>query len=345
MAEQNTLRDQLASAFETAEAPEVVETPVVVDTPVVEQIPQETQAQAEQRARDEQGRFAPKAEPVIDKTPVIPPDDLPRPTTWKKEHMAVYDKLLNGQPLTPEESKAFLRYVGNQRENEYKTGVSTYKQEAERAKELHQALEPFMPILQRNNINPAQWLSSMGRAHYALSSGTPEQKMQAFAKLATDFGVDLGRIAGGEQQNPQTAALLQKIQQLEGTVNSVTSWKKQLDDFQTAQAIAKFQDAEKYPHFEKVRETMAQLLEAGLSTDPEQAYAKAVRMDDEVWQQETTRQSQAAAAQAASRQAVANAKANAFSVRTATPSGAPKANTKDLRAILSEQFDEQGGRV
>ncbi len=195
MTEQTTLRGALESAFDNVDA-SAIETVQPATAATAEALRADPPAETaeERRARDEQGRFARQEQEA--KAPAIPPatapvDEVVKPTTWKKEYLPMWDKLAAGQMLTPEEAKSFLKYQ-NQRETEYKTGVSTYKQEAERARELHGALEPFMPLLQQHNISPSQWIGNLGKAHQTLALGSPEQKLQTFAKLATDYGVDLG---------------------------------------------------------------------------------------------------------------------------------------------------------
>lgn len=356
MTEQTTLRGALESAFDNVDtgAIETTTTERTVEALRTEAPPVETAE--EKRARDEQGRFARQEAleakaPAAPVAPPVPPpvDEIQKPTTWKKEYLPMWDKLAAGQPLTVEEAKAFLKYQ-NQRETEYKTGVSTYKQEAERARELHGAIEPFMPLLQQHNINPSQWIGNLGRAHQALALGTPEQKLQVFAKLAQDYGVPLqavGSVSQGQEIDPNVMGLMQQIQQLQGQVKTVASWREKEEQGRTAQAIAELQnDAENYPHFEEAKPMMAQLLESGLAQDLKTAYAKAIRMDDAIWQKEQARQSQAAQSQAEQRAAVAKAKAAAVSVKTATPSGTNAgAGAKDRRSILSEQLDAAGGRV
>jgi len=95
---------------------------------------------------------------------------------------------------------------------------------------------------------------------------------------------------------------------------------------------------------------MAQLLEAGFAPDLKTAYAKAVRVDDEVWTAEQARQSQATHAAQINQQAnvVAQAKAKAVSPRSSTPSGAVatgKPQATDRRALLSAELDAVLGRV
>jgi predicted metal-dependent TIM-barrel fold hydrolase len=105
-------------------------------------------------------------------------------------------------------------------------------------------------------------------------------------------------------------------------------------------------DADKHPHFEAVREQMAQLLENGLANDLETAYAKAVRLNDEVWQSEQNRLLQNATKQATQAQRVAKAKAAAVSPKSVTPnSQGSQGSAKDRRSILAEQMGELGSRV
>lgn len=353
-----TRRDALAAGLAAVEAGNLEQ---AQDAPPIETSAEEQAAI--DRARDEKGRFAPKesapeaqqaaeteAPQEVPQAAELPP--LQRPTTWKKEYLPMWEKLATGQPLTPEEARKLAEY-SNQREKEYATGVSTYKSEAQNAKELQSALEPFMPALQQHNIKPTEWIRNLGQAHQVLAMGSPEQKLQMFAKLAQDYGVPLGAVqtqAQGGQLDPVVPQLMQYIQNLEGKVNTVASWREQQEQAHMQNELARFTDAEKYPHFESVRGTMAQLLESGLAQDLEEAYSKAIYLDPEARQAEVERQAQAqmqAAQQANKVAAVQKAKAAAVSTRSATPSGAvTPVDAKDRRSMLAAGLDAaMGGRV
>jgi hypothetical protein len=103
---------------------------------------------------------------------------------------------------------------------------------------------------------------------------------------------------------------------------------------------------EKFPHFDVVREEMAQLLELGKAQDLETAYKKAVRMNDDVWEIEQERLLSSAKQQASKAQQVAKAKAAAVSPKSVTPSGkvAEPGDKKDRRSILAEQMGEAMSR-
>lgn len=331
MPEQDTLRDALAASLDAAESTPVVETPA--ETPV--------EQSAADRARDEQGRFAAKqAEtkpeaPPIEAAPVVAASK--RPSTWKKEYWPLYEKLETGVPLTPDEARKIADYTV-QRENEFKFGVSTYKAEADKAKEIQDAIAPFMPELQRHNVNPGQWIASLGRAHQVLYAGSPQEKLQMFHQLAREYGVNLGEQPQG-QPDPQVGWMTQKLQSVDQTINNLPQMvQKVIQDTQISQNIEEFKAAPGHEHFEEVRGFMAQLLESGKASDLNDAYAKATRLLDDVWEQR--------AAPANQQQVVAQAKARTISPKSASPSAVGSAGAKGLRATLEEQVNSAfgGGR-
>ena len=141
---------------------------------------------------------------------------------------------------------------------------------------------------------------------------------------------------------------MQQLQSLQNEVQSVKGWREQEQQSQLMNEIQKVSsNVEKFPHFEAVRENMAQLLESGLAQDLETAYAKAVRMNDEVWSIEQERLLSQAQKQASKAQQVAKAKAAAVSPRSVTPNGvANSGDKKDRRSLLEEQINSSiGGRV
>ena len=332
---QTTLRDVIETNFEAAEAGT---------------LPSVEEAAADQRARDEAGRFARKeaapevapAAPVTQAAPVqAPVPQAPagpvRPTTWKKEYLPIWDKLATGAPLNPQEAKKLAEYT-QQRENEYKTGVSTYKAEAMQAKELQDAITPYIPELQANGLRPGPWIKSMAAAHYALYKGTPEIKLQVFQQLARQFNVPIQMLSQGGQQAPSLITdLLGQIDQLKQQVNGVTNWRHMQESADLMGEIQKVAtDTARYPHFEAARETMAQLLERGLAPDLDTAYKQAEWMVPEIREMKLAEHSSVATRS----NAVAAARARAVSPRSATPSGqVATAGTKDRRAMLSEAAD------
>lgn len=342
-----TLRALLSDSFDKAETEDAGVTAVASESVV------SAEPSAEQRARDEAGRFAAKGvQPAtIPGDQPAPVEVQPRPTHWKKDFVPLWEKLYNGQhaTMTAEEARKVAEYAGIQRESEFATGVSTYKQEAQAARELQTALAPFMPELQQHNIKPTEWISNLGNAHRMLALGSPEQKLQAFAKLAQDYGVPLAAV-GQQQQGqvaPEIAQLMGIIQPLQQQVQGFNSWREQQEQQRASQAIAELAgDAANYPHFEKVKGMMGQLLGNQMASDLKSAYKLACRLDDDVAQEiEQARASQPATLQQRAQQAV-KAKANVIGVKSATPSGSGTVTAaKDRRSTLAEAFGGVEGRV
>ena len=353
------LRSALEEAFDaTNDKEEQVSEPTEVAEPEVEVEVEAVAESPEEPQRDEKGRFVSKEDQAVEAVEHSVEDDaeveeptelkpaLARPTTWKKEYLPIWDKLTTGQQLTPEEALKLAEY-SNQRESEYKKGVSAYKAEADNSRQLREAIEPFIPELQKNGIHPAAWINNLGRAHLILAQGTPEQKVQMFHRLAQDYGVQLNATGEVQQLDPYTQQLQYQLQQLNQEVSAVKGWREQQENARLMEEINRVSsNAEKFPHFEAVRETMAQLLEHGQAQDLETAYAKAVRLQDDVWQLEQERLLKQATQKVSQAQKVAKAKAAAVSPKSVTPSGvATTSDKKDRRSILAEQLGEMNSRV
>lgn len=353
---QTTLREDYAEALKSVEAPEAA--PVIETKAPAEAAPQTEEAKAAERARDEAGRFAKEQKAKADAEPAkaLPEASVtqrpPRPSSWKKD----YEK--DWETLDPR----LAAYI-NQRESEYAKGVSTYKQEWDRAKPILEALSPYQQHLQQYGIKPEQFVQNLAAAHQALALGSPQEKLQRFAKLAHDYGVDLRALLprppqlgedGQPLPVPPQVALQQWLQQ------QIAPVRQELQQFKTAQAeqqaaqvsheIERFKAGPEHEHFEAVKETMATLLEKGVVQDLDSAYSTALRMPqhDDIWTamqdekrktDETRRQQEAAATAAAARKKAVSLKSSAPGAHTANT------NTSDLRAQYSEALAAADGRV
>jgi hypothetical protein len=268
---------------------------------------------------------------------------ISRPSTWKKEYVQIWDKMEKGEQISKEDFTKFAEYA-NQRESEYKKGVSTYKAEADRARGYEEAIAPFIPELQAQNISPAAWINNLGRAHMILSKAPHDQKVQMFQRLAQDYGIQLnGESVAPIQQDAYTQQLMNQLNQVNQEVSNIKGRFAQEENQRLMSEIERVRsDAEKFPHFDVVREEMAQLLELGKAQDLETAYKKAVRMNDDVWELEQERLLNSAKQQASKAQQVAKAKAAAVSPKSVTPSGkvAEPGDKKDRRSIIAEQMGE-----
>ena len=360
-------REMLEAALDQAEEG-TLEAPIekeieVNDDPIQTENASEESSQ-ESTDRDEKGRFKGKQEEassqdhtdqeselVAEASDANEEPEVKRPTTWKKEYRDVWDKMQEGKPLDKEEFAKFAEYA-NQREAEYKRGVSTYKAEADHAKQLTDAINPFIPELQKHGIHPVSWIQNLGNAHYTLANGSYDQKVKMFHRLAEDYGIQLNSdsLQMPEQAyvDPYQQQLMQQLQATQQQVQQLSAIREQEENARLSNEISRVSsDKERFPHFDMVREDMAQLLERGLAPNLETAYAKAVRMNDEAYKLEQDKLLRSAGSQASKAQQVAKAKATAVSPRSVTPSGqVSKTDAKDRRSLLMANLaDAEGGRV
>ena len=370
-----SLRDQLSANFDkvtnasipgeglepgvSAEIPPpAAEVPAKADAAPVKDQPRDDKgrfAEAE-KARAKAAAEAAKAPPAPAAAPAKPLEGAKprpvRPSTWKKDHWEAFDKLAVENP-------ALAEYI-NQREGEYAHGVSTYKQEWDRAKPLLDAMAPFMPLLAQHRIEPSQWISRLGNAHQTLALGTPQQNLVAFTRLAEDYQVPLQALftQGQDGQwflNPNAAALAQaqpqaqgiKPEDIDARINAALTQQRSEADISAFAA-----QKDKYPYFEEVRETMAGLLQAQLADGLEDAYAAAMGHPRHAalaaQADEQARAAQAAKDAEERRKATEAARRKAVSPRTSTPTSVAAAGEgkKDRRSVIEAAFDEHvAGRI
>ena len=344
-----------AAPVEEAAPAESVQ-PAATETPIGE--PAAPPAAAPERKRAEDGKFAsetPRERAIrlgtikpagasaqaVAAPAAAPAPKIPRPDSWKKERQADWDAMSPSQ-------QAYVK----EREDQYFKGVSTYKQEWEGAKPLLDAVAPFLPTLQQHGIKPDTWITNLGRAHHALALGDGQTKLQMFAKLAQEYGVPLNALYDQQaalqfvQQTQQRPApqQAQQPQDFEAKIDEAFAKRE------AAQKLAEFQRdiKTKYPHFETVKPDMALLLEAGKAKDYPSAYEMALRLHDDLFAAHQAQKAQAAEAarQEAARKAVATAKGNAVSVKSATPASAGAKQPSTRREALEQAYDQfASGRV
>lgn len=320
-----SLRDTLANAIEA------VETPTEENTTSQEAV----EAPKSSRARDEHGKFT-KTQPEADMQEIEAleaqveekPAVKPRPSSWKKDYEEHWGKL----------DPALQDYI-QQREADYAKGVSTYKNQWDQAAPILEAIRPFEQALQQNNLNPAQWIQNLGTAHQTLVYGSPEQKLQMFAQLANDYGVNLSALTGDTGYDPQFSSLAQELNQIKNQWSMFQQQQETMEQAQLRSEIDSFRTDK--PYFEEVREVMAGLLQSGMADDLQSAYDKAIRLNDDVFQKVQAEQAQKS--EAAQREKVAQAKAKVLSPKSTTPTASATSGSKSAssaRDAIMQAFEQ-----
>lgn len=322
------IRSALEEAFK--EDAEPVEAAPVVETTPEPVAPVEATEKPGQ-PRDEAGKFAPN--PVE-----VAPEPVRRaPSSWKKEAQEIYLKADRGETLTPEEIKV-LTAEAERRESDFHKGVSEFKTHSERARAYDQAIAPYQQHLQSLGVDAPTAISALMRADMTLRNGDPATKAQYFQQLAREYGIDLGQIQNQPQMDPQTQYLMQQMHNLRQQQQMWQNQVQQQEQARVQSEIAQFATADK-PHFDAVRNEMADLLESGKAKTLQEAYETAVWMRPDIRQSLIDQQKQDAQRKAAEQLTAQRAKTAAVSVKGSSPSSAgAQAPKGSLRDILAAQF-------
>lgn len=336
----SSIRDALESAFEPKE--------VEAETPAVETVAEEpapvTEDKPADRPRDESGKFA-KAEkqdaPVEAKEAPPTPEPAPvrkAPSSWKPAAQEAFLKADRGEQLSAEEIR-LLTQEAERREGDFLKGVGEFKSHADRARAYDAAIEPFKGHLQSLGVDAPTAITALMRADYTLRTADPATKAQYFAQLAQQYGIDLGQVQQPPQVDPQTQYLMSQLNQLR---QQQEMWQNQIvqqEQMKAQQELQSFATADK-PHFDAVRNDMADLLETGKAKSMQEAYDMAVWMRPDI-RQSLLDQQRADAQRKAMEQAQAQrAKAAAVSVKGSSPaSGGGQPLKGSLRDMIAAQFE------
>lgn len=282
-----------------------------------------TEKSVNEDKRDENGRFkkaesnpvesaetSDEAERVEASAPVRNPW-----ASWKKEAQSTLSQL-------PPETQRMIQ----EREEQFHKGIEQYKSDAQYGRTLGRALSPHMEYLNQIGVTPDVAIDKLIQAEKMLRTSDYNTRVNAFMKLAHDYGIDANSLTNVpfdpykyqlEQQLASQQAMLQQIQQSRQTA----------EEAQLGQTIEQF--AQQHEYFDEVRETMADLLDKGLASNLNDAYSKAVRLNDDVFSRVNT-PAQSNQLQRANNAAKA-AKAAAVSVK-----GSPNGSTRPPEAKSTE---------
>lgn len=302
----DTLRDTLRQLRERGEGPE----------PAADEAP----------PRDESGRFQKPAEtPGVAPTEQAPPEleGSPPPNTWRKEVAQHWGKL-------PPEVRAEVE----RREADFHRGIEQYKEAAAIGQRAREIVAPYEATMRSLGLSPERALSELMAADHRLRFGQPDEKLAYFNQLARAYNIDLGQVAQYQPApvDPQVMALQQQVQQLGGYLQQQQILGQQQERAALDSEIARFAADPAHGHFETVRQAMAGLIQAGLASNLEEAYERAVYAHPQtrqaVLEQQLKAQREEAAkkAQAARAAASVNVRSRA-SVPVETPAGASMEDT------------------
>lgn len=259
------------------------------------------------------------------------------PSSWKREYHEPW------QTVDPK-----LREYIWQRDEETRNGVEPLRAKAQFAEQMQQAIQPYENTIRGLGIQPAQAVQALMQADHVLRTSAPEQKRAYLAQLAQQYGITLD---GSEYYPPAGGPVDPMIYNLQNELNSVrgeiVGYKQQQEEAQNQTLLSEINSfADKAEYFEDARPTMITLLQSGVATTLEDAYEKAIRLNDDLFQKsQQSRQAEAETERkSAANRAAKAAKAAAVSVRSSTPGATTSTKAQDRRALLLEQFSSMSER-
>lgn len=275
--------------------------------------------------RDENGRFK-KAEseavaPANEGNQAEPVEEVKQTrnpwASWKREAQTVLSQL-------PPETQKLIQ----EREEQFHKGIEQYKADAYQGRTLGKALAPHMEYLNQVGVTPETAISTLIAAEKVLRTADPQTKTNMFMKLAHDYGIDVNSLTN-VPFDPYKYQLEQQLQAQQAQLAQIMQSRQIAEEAQLGQTIEQF--AQTHEYFDEVRETMADLLDKGLASDLNDAYSKAVRLNDDVFNRTTQNSGQINQVQRANNAAKA-AKAAAVQVK-----GSPVGGLKPTEAKTTEE--------
>ena len=193
------------------------------------------------------------------------------------------------------------------------------RSKAQFADQVNEAIQPYMNTIQGLGIDAPRAIKALMEADHALRYSPPDQKRAYLANLARQYGIDLGDMVGvsqGGPVDPNYYALQNELNSVRGEIVNFKQQQEQAENQALLSEINSF--ATKAEYFEEARPTMIQLLQSGVVGTLEEAYEKAIRLNDDLYQQIQQRsqaEAETAKRESANRAAKA-AKAAAVSVKS-----------------------------
>jgi len=247
--------------------------------------------------------------------------------SWKAEAAAELEKL-------PETVQKHII----EREEQFHKGIEQYKSAANFAKSIDKSIAPYRGYLDEMQVAPDIAFFNLLKTEHTLRRGSYQEKAEMLMKLAHDYQIDMNQLAG-LPYDPTMHNLKAQLDEKERQLRDASEFKQSHEDAQIQSKISDF--AQQHEYFTEVQSTMADLLERGLANDLDDAYEKALRLNDNTFQKVYAQQQGGGNRQNLTQadQAAKAAKAAAVSVK-----GSPAGATRTVIPATTEDAVRQAMR-
>jgi hypothetical protein len=361
------LREALEAAIEKVESSEQ-SAPAAQAAPPVEPPPSPSPEppSAEPPSAEPPAEPQPQAQPQPAEQPVEQPTE-PQPPAEEKDEEEPQERgqqrfSVHRAPHSwqTQEAKDAWRHVPHaaraeiiRREREVMRVLGESGQARQVAKRFAEVIRPYEARIRSTGLDPLRAVDELMKADHVLSTAAPAKKAALVAQIVKEYGVDIAELdsalAGQPSGDPVAERVEQLVQQRLQPFQSFVqqqaqfeAQRRQAEQAQHAQAVQKMAVDPRYPHFDDVREVMADLIEAagnrGLALSLDEAYKRAIAIDPRF---AVSMQGQAQAANARAQKAL-----NASVSVGGAPNGGPAASKPgaDLRSTIEAAFQQASGR-
>ena len=315
----------------------------------------------------EQPTEKPEQTEQTEETPVKEPESAPPQESEQQQtqalHQAAADKPPQSWKPGPKSKWASvdpeIRAEVNRREREVTRVLNESAQARTIVGQVAEVIRPYEARMRAVGVSPIEAIQRLFQADYILTSSPPVKAAEYMATLIKEYGIDIkaldNALAGQPTADPIQSQIEQAVQQRLAPIGQFLQQQQaqqQAADYQRGQAalgeIEKMaQNTAKYPHFEQVRETMADLIDfyaaKGQFESLESVYNKSVALNPELGAQsakQVVRQQAAAMNQQTQRALAASASV------AGSPGGSPvpgKANGS-IRDAVEAAWAAHSGR-
>ena len=266
---------------------------------------------------------------------------LEAPKNWSDDVKKVFDTL-------PQESQEFMIKRDKEMTSDYTKKTQDLAEQRKNIEALDKVLQPARQTIHATGISEPEYISRLLNADNALRTNP---KM-ALRQLAQGYGIDLSTMNEESESwndpDPQYAQLLQQNQQIMSELNQFKQQNIQSTVAQTEQTVEQFSaktgaDGKlMHPHFDKVRVKMGNLIDAGEAKGLDDAYTKAVRLDDDLYEEAIKASRLSVKKQEDSKRKAAVDKAR--KVKPSSSANPPKGSVKttDLDSLLMTSIEGAG---
>lgn len=264
----DSIRDALTAAYDKAESDSAAadtSAPAPDNTAPVDSGPEPDNGSDEgavpSSPPSDQGGSTPPASQGGATPPAAPAaPDVPAPVSWSNEERAAWAQV-------PKSARdAILR-----REGEMNRALQASAAARRRSDVMDQMAQPYKPLLDSYGIQVEDVIPNLLATRAALEIGTPQQKAQLVANLCADFGIEIGilddalsaRYAGG-QPAPRYSGGPPQMQDLSTNpqLAPLFAMAAQYEEARQTRARAAIATVQNDPHYQAVRHTMADMIEA-----------------------------------------------------------------------------------